>query len=81
MNDEFCIDGSMLRMIDVNMNIDCKGKEEGHDLGLDQEVKIEVEIEDKTEVEIEDEIEDRIEVEIEEEVEAGLHIEDKDIKF
>ncbi|EXX61860.1 hypothetical protein GLOIN_2v1815051 [Rhizophagus irregularis DAOM 181602=DAOM 197198] len=83
MNDEFwlqtdeSIDGGMLDMIDVDMNIDCKGKEGGHDLGLDQEVEIEVEIEDKTEVEIED----GIEVEIEEEVEAGPHIEDKDIKF
>ncbi|PKC75619.1 hypothetical protein RhiirA1_436092 [Rhizophagus irregularis] len=71
------IDGSMLRMIDVDMNIDCEGKEGGRDLGLDQEVEIEVEIEDETEVEIED----GIEVEIEEEVEAGPHIEDKDIKF
>ncbi|PKC70919.1 hypothetical protein RhiirA1_413726 [Rhizophagus irregularis] len=73
MNDEFwlqtneSIDGSMLRMIDVDMNIDCEGKEGGRDLGLDQEVEIEVEIEDETE--------------IEEEVEAGPHIEDKDIKF
>ncbi|CAB4423719.1 unnamed protein product [Rhizophagus irregularis] len=53
------------------------------DLGLDQEVDQEVEIEDEIEVEIEDEIEveieDGTEVEIEEEVEAGPHIEDKDI--
>ncbi|GBC51426.2 hypothetical protein RIR_jg26091.t1 [Rhizophagus irregularis DAOM 181602=DAOM 197198] len=69
------IDGSMLRMIDVDMNIDCEGKEEGRDLGLDQEVDQEVEIEDEIEVEIED----GTEVEIEEEVEAGPHIEDKDI--
>ncbi|PKK56222.1 hypothetical protein RhiirC2_800486 [Rhizophagus irregularis] len=75
MNDEFwlqtdkSIDGEMLRMINVNMNIDCKGKEGGRNLGLDQEVEIEVEIKDG------------IEVEIEEEVEAGPHIEDKDIKF
>ncbi|CAB4375947.1 unnamed protein product [Rhizophagus irregularis] len=69
------IDGSMLRMINVDMNIDCEGKEEGHDLGLDQEVDQEVEIEDEIEVEIED----GTEVEIEEEVEAGPHIEDKDI--
>ncbi|CAB4402213.1 unnamed protein product [Rhizophagus irregularis] len=65
------IDGSMLRMIDVDMNIDCEGKEEGRDLGLDQEVDQEVEIEDEIEVEIEDEIEveieDGTEVEIEEE--------------
>ncbi|GBC39258.2 hypothetical protein GLOIN_2v1815051 [Rhizophagus irregularis DAOM 181602=DAOM 197198] len=89
MNDEFwlqtdeSIDGSMLRMIDVDMNIDCEEKEEGRDLGLDQEVDQEVEIEDEIEVEIEDEIEveikDGTEVEIEEEVEAGPHIEDKDI--
>jgi hypothetical protein len=58
------------------MNIDCEEKE-GRDLGLDQEVEIEVGIEDETEVEIEDEIE----VEIEEEVEADPHIEDTDIKF
>ncbi|PKK64736.1 hypothetical protein RhiirC2_756189 [Rhizophagus irregularis] len=83
MNDEFwlqtneSINSGMLRMINVDMNIDCEGKEGGRDLGLDQEVEIEVEIKDETEVEIED----RIEVEIEEEVEAGLHIEDKDIKF
>ncbi|GET55967.1 hypothetical protein GLOIN_2v1815051 [Rhizophagus irregularis DAOM 181602=DAOM 197198] len=80
MNDEFwlqtdeSIDGSMLRMIDVDMNIDCEGKEEGRDLGLDQEVDQEVEIEDEIEVEIEDEIEveieDGTEVEIEEEAEA-----------
>ncbi|GBC34052.2 hypothetical protein GLOIN_2v1815051 [Rhizophagus irregularis DAOM 181602=DAOM 197198] len=77
MNDEFwlqtdeSIDGSILRMIDVDMNIDCEGKEEGRDLGLDQEVDQEVEIEDEIEVEIEDEteveIEDGIEVEIGEE--------------
>ncbi|CAB4444727.1 unnamed protein product [Rhizophagus irregularis] len=77
------IDGSMLRMIDIDMNIDCEGKEESRDLGLDQEVDQEVEIEDEIEVEIEDEIEveieDGTEVEIEEEVEAGPHIEDKDI--
>ncbi|GBC21024.2 conserved hypothetical protein [Rhizophagus irregularis DAOM 181602=DAOM 197198] len=58
-------------------NLNCEGKEGGRNLGLDQKVEIEVEIEDETEVEIEDEIE----VEIEEEVEAGSHIEDKDIKF
>ena len=69
------IDGGMLRMIVVDMNIDCEGKEGGHDLGLDQEVDQEVEIEDEIEVEIED----GIEVEIEEEGEAGPHIEDKDI--
>ncbi|PKC55559.1 hypothetical protein RhiirA1_475393, partial [Rhizophagus irregularis] len=61
------IDGGMLRMIDVDMNIDCKGKEGGRDLdldqGLDQEVDQEVEIEDEIEVEIED----GTEVEIEEE--------------
>ncbi|CAG8772490.1 19022_t:CDS:2 [Rhizophagus irregularis] len=60
MNDEFwlqtneSIDGGMLRMIDVDMNIDCEGKEGNRDLGLDQEVEIEVKIEDETEVEIED---------------------------
>ena len=58
----------MLRMIDVNMNIDCEGKE-GHDLGLDREVEIGVVIEDE------------IEVEIEEEVKADSQIEDTDIKF
>ena len=66
----------MLRMIDIDTNIDCEGKEGCRDLGLDQEVE-EVEIEDETEVEIED----GIEVEIEEEVEADPHIEDRDIKF
>ncbi|GBC24353.1 hypothetical protein RIR_jg722.t1 [Rhizophagus irregularis DAOM 181602=DAOM 197198] len=71
------IDSGMLRMINIDMNIDCEGKEGGCDLGLDQEVEIEVEIEDETEVEIED----GIEVEIEEEVEVGSYIEDKDIKF
>ncbi|PKK57164.1 hypothetical protein RhiirC2_826554 [Rhizophagus irregularis] len=75
MNDEFwlqtdeSIDGGMLRMFNVDINIDCEGKEECHDLDLDQKVEIKVEIEDETEVEIEDE------------VEAGPHIEDKDIKF
>lgn len=34
----------MLRMIDVDMNIDYEGKEEG-DPGLDQEVEIEEEVE------------------------------------
>ncbi|EXX54952.1 hypothetical protein GLOIN_2v1815051 [Rhizophagus irregularis DAOM 181602=DAOM 197198] len=86
MNDEFwlqpicldeSIDGGILRMINIDMNIDCKGKEGGCDLGFDQEVEIEVEIEDETEVEIED----GIKVEIEKEVEAGPHIKDKDIKF
>ncbi|PKC54094.1 hypothetical protein RhiirA1_507968, partial [Rhizophagus irregularis] len=57
------INGGMLRMIDVDMNIDCEGKEEGRDLGLDQEGEIKVKIKDETEVEIED----GIEVEIEEE--------------
>ncbi|RGB33659.1 hypothetical protein C1646_761498 [Rhizophagus diaphanus] len=71
MNDKFwlqtdkSIDGGMLRMIDIDMNIDCEGKEEGHDLDLDQEVDQEVEIEDEIEVEIEDEIEVEIEDEIE----------------
>ncbi|PKC13962.1 hypothetical protein RhiirA5_350878 [Rhizophagus irregularis] len=69
MNDEFWLQtGYFLILITL---------EGGRDLGLDQEVEIEVEIEDETEVEIED----GIEVEIEEEVEAGPHIEDKDIKF
>lgn len=57
----------MLRMIDVDMNIDCEGRE-GLDLGLDQGVETGVEIEDETEVAIE-------------EVEAGPHIEDRDVKF
>ena len=57
----------MLRMINVNMNIDCEGRE-GLDLGLDQGVETGVEIEDETEVAIE-------------EVEAGPHIEDRDVKF
>ncbi|PKK62836.1 hypothetical protein RhiirC2_855418 [Rhizophagus irregularis] len=59
----------MLRMIDIDMNIDCEGKEEGRDLGLDQEVEIEDEIEVEIEDEIEVEIEDGTEVEIEEEME------------
>jgi len=62
----------MLRMIDVDMNIDCEGKEKGLNLGLDQGVEIGVEIK----VEIEDETE----VEIEE-VKASPYIEDPDIKF
>ena len=69
----------MLRMIDVDMNTDCEGKE-GRELGLDQEVEeveIGVGIEDETEVVIEDEIK----VKIEEEVEADPHIENTDIKF
>ena len=57
----------MLRMIDVDMNIDCEGRE-GLDLGLNQGVETGVEIEDETEVAIE-------------EVEAGPHIEDRDVKF
>ena len=57
----------MLRMIDVNMNIDCEGRE-GLDLGLDQGVETGIEIEDETEVAIE-------------EVEAGPRIEDRDVKF
>ena len=57
----------MLRMIDVDMNIDCEGRE-GLDLGLDQGVETEVEIGDETEVTIE-------------EVEAGPHIEDQDVKI
>ncbi|GBC23188.2 hypothetical protein RIR_jg19817.t1 [Rhizophagus irregularis DAOM 181602=DAOM 197198] len=63
MNDEFWL------------QTDCEGKEEGCNLGLDQEVDQEVEIEDEIEVEIEN----GTEVKIEEEVEAGPHIEDKDI--
>ena len=57
----------MLRMIDIDMNIDCEGRE-GLDLGLDQGVETGVEIEDETEVAIE-------------EVEAGPHIEDRDVEF
>ena len=57
----------MLRMINIDMDIDCEGRE-GLDLGLDQGVDTEVEIEDETEVAIE-------------EVEAGSHIEDRDVKF
>ena len=57
----------MLRMINIDMNIDCEGRE-GLDLGLNQGVETGVEIEDETEVAIE-------------EVEAGPHIEDRDVKF
>ena len=57
----------MLHMIDVNINIDCEGRE-GLNLGLDQGVETGVEIEDETEVAIE-------------EVEAGPHIEDRDVEF
>ena len=61
----------MLHMIDIDMNIDCKGREgldQGLDLGLDQGVETGVEIKDETEVAIE-------------EVEAGPHIEDRDVEF